>query len=81
MEGLGNLVGTAPPVEHALVAVQLVGDCSSIDFHTRSENNQLKPLRHLVINNCNGDLVEIDIFFMKEMKLCNIHTTERKKST
>ena len=50
----GNLVGTAPPVEHPLVAVQLVGDCSSIDFHTRSENNQLKPLRHLKVRNWKG---------------------------
>ena len=44
------MLPVVPPVEHPLVAVQLVRHGLTIDLHTGSENDQLKPLGHLKIS-------------------------------
>ena len=44
------MLPVVPPVEHPLVAVQLVRHGLTIDLHTGSENDQLKPLGYLKIS-------------------------------
>ena len=43
----GAVLPVVPPVQHPLVAVQLVGHGLSVDLHTGCEDHQLEPLSHL----------------------------------
>ena len=42
------VLAVVAPVEHALVAVQLVRHGLAVDLHAGSEHHELEPLRHLI---------------------------------
>ena len=51
----GAVLPVVPPVQHPLVAVQLVRHCLPVDLHAGREDHQLKPLSHLMSNTHSGE--------------------------
>ena len=45
----GAVLPVVPPVQHPLVAVQLVSHGLSVDLHAGREDHQLEPLSDLII--------------------------------
>ena len=51
----GTVLPVVSPVQHPLVAVQLVRHRLPVDLHAGREDHQLKPLSHLMSNTHSGE--------------------------